>query len=247
MKHLYIIFLVLPLIGFGQGWEQTFSFVTNNYHWGSDVEQTDDGGYIITGKTSISDGNYEIYVVKTDSYGNEDWSETFGIDGQNDIGRSVEQTDDGGYIVIGTSLVKIDSDGNQEWFVDEMNGVFINQTNDGGYVIGGSNGLNKVDSDGIEEWSQGIDFNWEGWLTTMNSTIDGGYILTVVENSSTLVLKIDSDGNEEWSQLYSQLFGQDNSCKQTNDGGYIICGVNRIFGGQNDFDTWRQLSREPRG
>ena len=48
MKHLYIILLILPLIGFGQGWETTFG--EGEYgHVGSSVQQTEDGGYIISG------------------------------------------------------------------------------------------------------------------------------------------------------------------------------------------------------
>ena len=46
-KHLYIILLILPLIGFGQGWEQTFGGEDDD--WGNSVQQTTDGGVYYNG------------------------------------------------------------------------------------------------------------------------------------------------------------------------------------------------------
>ena len=60
---LTIVLVLTPL--FGQGWTQTFG--GSSYELGSSVQQTTDGGYIITGETSsFGNGDYDVWLIKTD-------------------------------------------------------------------------------------------------------------------------------------------------------------------------------------
>jgi hypothetical protein len=66
------------------------------------VRQTSDGGYIITGFTDSFSDNRDIWIIKTDSSGNVEWSQTYGGT-REDEAYAVQQTSDGGYIIAGTT------------------------------------------------------------------------------------------------------------------------------------------------
>ena len=82
-------------------WEKTYKPGFLSLEGGSCVQQTMDGGYIITGtKFYPTPGYNDVLLIKTDQNGNLQWERTFSR-GDWDVGHSVKQTPDGGYIIAG--------------------------------------------------------------------------------------------------------------------------------------------------
>jgi len=198
-------------------WNKTFggSDVDSAYS----VQQTYDGGYILAGNTYSygDDIGGDFWLVKADSEGNEEWDKTFGGSGI-DVAHSVQQTSDGGYILVGRTrsygagendfwIVKTDSGGNEQWNKtfggsDHDDAHSVQQTSDGGYIIAGNIHLDGADKS---------DF----WL-----------------------VKTDSEGHKEWDKTFG---GSGNDCAQsvhqTSDGGYILAGDTGSYGA-GSFDFW---------
>jgi len=202
------------------------------------------GGYIIAGYTeSYGAGDYDFWLVKTDTKGEEQWNNTFGGD-RNDWIESIQQTRDGGYILAGVTLsfwsgvnhseflmVKTDSNGNEQWY-RTFGGVgaefdpSVGLSPDGGYILGGGTfsfddadyWLIKTDADGNIQW----DRTFKGRLDSFLQTPDGGYIIKGdLYNPS--IIKIDSDGTEQWD--IRMKCNELNFVLLTSNGGYILAGI----------------------
>jgi len=225
-------------------WDRLLS--KKKFSWGRSAQQTADGGYIIAGYTTHNllcpD---DTWLIKTDANGYEEWSKTFGYM-DHDRAYSIQQTTDGGYIVVGVKrdsqdpyvadiwLIKTDSQGNVAWdktFGDPSvwnEGHFVRQTFDGGYIIVGGYLLIKTDTDGNEIWRKSIGGQ------CVQQTKDDGYIITGYKeywwkpwwgNTDLKLIKTNSQGNKEWCRTYGGIYNDvGRFVQQTSDEGYIIIG-----------------------
>ena len=233
-------------------WEKTFG--GTDHDSGYSVQQTSDGGYIIVGETSsYGAGDFDVYLIKTDSEGNRMWEKTFGGT-KGDHGYSVQQTSDGGYIIVGETssygvgytnvyLIKTNPEGNLVWQktfgsfdgTGCNSGYSVKQISDGSYVIVGSNGsdvyLIKVDSQGNLVWEKTFGGTKGDHGCSVQQTLDGGYIIVGKTSSygagdfDVYLIKTDSEGNRVWEKTFGGPSWDDGECvQQTSDGGYIIVG-----------------------
>jgi len=115
-------------------WTKSFIILTSNQTEFNSIKQTSDGGFIIAGSGGSAGGSpKKVYLIKTDSNGDTLWTKSYveSYSGPSKI-YDVEQTNDGGYIIIGNTssfgggmyLIKTDSAGNTT--CDQTNGCGLN-------------------------------------------------------------------------------------------------------------------------
>lgn len=177
------------------GWFRTYG--DSDYDEGRCVQEVEDG-YIATGfSKSYDGGKAALWLLKTDTLGNIDWSKTYGAtDSTEAVGNFVRQTQDGGYIIVGRLsgsiwLLKTNPNGDTVWTktLGSYGGSCVQQTTDEGYIIVGQ-----------REW-----FPSRLILIKTNSLGDSIWARTFLLNG--------------W--VYSSGY----FCQQTKDGGYIACGM----------------------
>ena len=136
-------------------WEQSFGGSEEDILRFNAVQATTDGGYVLAATSRSSDGDIsqnqggsDMWLIKIDANGTIEWEQNYGgVDYE--FLTNAQQTDDGGYILVGgedlpgvvysTILIKTDAIGNVEWEQTYPVGCsgLLEQTNDGGFLIGG--------------------------------------------------------------------------------------------------------------
>ncbi|MBK8912338.1 MAG: hypothetical protein IPM61_13535 [Chlorobi bacterium] len=291
-------------------WQKSLGGSRGNY--ATSIAQTSDGGYIIAGYSSSTDGNVtgnhgstDYWIVKLTSVGAIQWQKSLGGSGGEEA-HSITQTSDGGYIVAGWSsstdgdvtgnhgstdywIVKLTNGGAIQWQKSlggsgQENAASIAQASDGGYIVAGWSSstdgdvtgnhgssdywIVKLTNTGVIQWQQALGGSGGEEARSITQTSDGGYIVAGASWSSDgdvsghykeadyWVVKLTSVGAMEWQKSFG---GNSNdyatSIKQTSDGGYVIAGysasndgdVTRHYGVSKNYDYWivKLLSADP--
>jgi hypothetical protein len=198
------------------------------------IQQTTDGGYIVAGYSksidsdlSYNHGNSDYWIVKLSSTGAIEWQQTLGGSGD-DVAYSIEQTTDGGYIVVGYSF---STDGD----VTTHNGG--NQERDAWIV--------KLTSTSTIEWEKSVNVSDDDVAYSIQQTTDGGYIICgSTRQSDYWVVKLNANGEIGWQKLFGgSSYDYAKSIIATRDSGYIVLGHTYstdggVTGNHGYYDIW---------
>jgi hypothetical protein len=207
---------VIKLGGDGsKEWETVIGGDFTEWTWGG--MQTSDGGYVVIGDTrsfSTPVGFADAYLVKLDEDGNQVWDKTYG-DVNIDMGRSVLQTPDGGFLIAGETFPA---------------GASANKA----YLV-------KTDLDGNMQWSRTYGpASQDTVARSVKATPDGGFIIAGEQNAPTgfdkngYLLKVDALGDLQWDATYGGASIEFiYSVSVTSDDGYILAGRTLSYGAGN--------------
>jgi len=238
---------------------------TRVYGWegddqGNSICKTFDGGCIIVGQTqSTPTRDYDIFLLKTNQYGDTAWTKLYGGT-QNDIGYSVQQTLDSGYIIVGSTLsfgagnsdvylIKTDANGDTLWtmtyggFENDV-GHSVKQTSDNGYIVAGytqsfgaTSGdvyIIKSDANGDTLWTRMYgntesELAWEVIEMSSGGYMIAGYAQSIVTvEYDAYIISLDVNGDTLWTRTYGGS-GHDeaHSIIESPEAGFVIIGSTR--------------------
>ncbi|MEN2488602.1 T9SS type A sorting domain-containing protein [Flavobacterium sp. B11] len=210
-------------------WQKTYGGSKQDY--ADCVQQTNDGGYIVTGYSESNDGDAtfnhgtytsgDYWIVKLNSLGVIEWQKSLG-GSITERSYSISQTTDGGYIVVGNS---ISNDG-------DVSGLHSNGTTNA-YDIW----VVKLNIQGNITWQKALGGTQDEYAYSIKQTTDGGYILCGMSGSNDgdlivnkgysdgWIVKLNSLGNIDWQKTYGgSKTDTFKSISLTSDGGFIVIG-----------------------
>jgi type IX secretion system substrate protein len=197
-----------------------------------EVVKTSDGGFLIGGrsksdisgdKSQNSRGNYDIWILKTDSVGNITWDKTIGGNGWDQL-ASLIQTFDDGYLVFGISSSDIsgdkteDSMGSMDFWVIKL---------DPFGTITWQNTIGGIGYDRPKDVMQLADSSFL-LFGNSDSPISGDKTADSIGYEDYWIVLIDNNGSIIWDKSiggnHSDVI---TSVEQTSDGGYLFGGSSR--------------------
>jgi uncharacterized delta-60 repeat protein len=182
---------------------------------GYSVALTSDRGCVVVGSTSsFGAGRSDIFLVKTNAKGDTLWTRTFG-GSDYDVGYSVQQTTDGGYVIAGTTrslgagrydacLIRTDASGSVAWF--------------------------RTYGDTSDDEARSVE-----------QTADGGFVTTGCTESrgagqgDVYLVRTNAKGDTMWTKTFGGASRDEGfSVWQTTDKGFVIAGLTQSFGAGGD-------------
>jgi hypothetical protein len=181
-------------------WTKTYGGI---YHdEGHSVQQTLDNGYIILGFYELGNRHRELWLLKTDEFGDTLWTKKYG-GFSSDEGYSVKQTSDGGYVCVGMTQ-SFGSGSKDVWLV-------------------------KANSDGDSIWTRTYGGEWEEGGYDICQTYDNGYIITGYKSYNSAdhiwLIKVDDQGDTLWTRIYGgTIGGKGYSVLENSDNDIVLTG-----------------------
>ena len=193
------------------------AYGSNNVEWGYSLKATRDSGFVIAGYTnSIGNGGYDFYLMKVDSIGTKLWEKTYGGSDW-EFGYSVDTTNDGGYILTGSTLSY--GKGNTDVYIVKTNSVgdtLWTKTMGGtGEDIGKSLVQSRFDST----------YAICGYTNSFGSPMHDVYIIHLKNNGDTIMSKHFGTADEDFGRCV--IF--------SNDSAFAIAGYSNGYLGASDF------------
>jgi hypothetical protein len=215
----------------------------------TNLQKTNDGGYIFAGSKYSSSTKDDWAIAKVDSLGNLLWVKRWSTPGW-DRATSVIQTPDNGYLIGGSveygaggvdmGLIKADSLGNIDWAKtygginddgDDNIGTAICINSNGGFTLAGKTNsfgagntdiyVIRINANGDTLWTRTYGDSLSQDARCIMPTTDGGILIG--GSGSPRLLRIDSLGNIIWSKTDTTSFFL-RAIQPTSDGNYIACG-----------------------
>jgi hypothetical protein len=174
------------------------------------VSQTNDGGYIVGGRTKSSgSGLYDLWLIKTDQQGEILWEKILGGT-KEDVAYSLLVLDDDEYLVVG-GTASHGSGNSDAWVL-------------------------KTSSEGEILWNITIGGKMNDVGRKVIASADGGFVI-VGDTSSygagwndIWLIKMSSDGSVSWNQTYGGSANDNGKSVVETDDGFIIAGNSESFG-----------------
>ncbi len=233
----------------------------NTSDFGYDLVETSDGGIVVVGETNLGGGGggKDVYLSKLNARGEQIWVTFFGDDTGDDVGRGINKTMDGGFIIVGESddqiyVIKTDDGGNLEWettlasAVPEV-GHDIIETPGGDYILVGSSGENtasdvyvaRLNNTGVflQDYTFGGNENDVAFdiIRANDGTNEGDYVIAGKKgnNSDFYILRLNDTGanlDPVWAAEFGEpgISEEAKSIVQTKDGGFVIAGFSDFAG-----------------